>query len=90
MSTLTCVYYGAVSCTNGMLCIQVLRLSQFLLLKTASDDALIRLKRSSLPEEEMKVFLNLYYKYQHHLSIREFLEHECTHSEDHEVFMQVQ
>ena len=67
---------------------QVLRLSQFLLLQTAADDALIRLQKSSFSKVEVEFFLNLYYKHQHHRSIGVFLEYKCL-SEDHEVFMQV-
>ena len=65
----------------------MLRLSQFLLLQTAADDALVRLKKSGLSEEEVKFFQRLYNEHQHHHSLREFLEYECR--VDHEVFMQV-
>ena len=63
------------------------RLSKFLLLQTAADDAVIRLRKSNLSEVEVKNCLSLYYEYQHHGSLSEFLQHECTRG--HEVFMQV-
>jgi hypothetical protein len=52
----------------------VLRLSQYLLLQIASDDALIRLKRTSLADQQ-KDFMHLYFSEQHHDSIIDFIYH---------------
>ena len=67
---------------------QVLKLSQFLLLQTAADDAIIRLRKSTLSHEEIKCLTSWYFKHQYHTSIGEFLQYECSHNR--EVFMQVE
>ena len=53
---------------------QVLRLSQYLLLQIASDDALIRLKRTSLADYQRE-FMHIYFSEQHHDSIISFVCH---------------
>ena len=70
------------------------RLSQYLLLQTAADDALIRLKHSSLSEDEVEYFRNVYCQEQHHQSIFDFLEYSVSNNDIHrihasELFMQV-
>jgi len=66
---------------------QVLKLSQFLLIQTAPDDALIRLKSSNLSQEDVQYFTELYFEHQSHSSIGEFLEYEFNHESD--MFIQV-
>ena len=56
----------------------MLRLSQYLLLQIASDDALIRLKRTSLADQQ-KEFMHIYFSEQHHDSVIDFVRH---HIED--------
>jgi hypothetical protein len=53
--------------------LQVLRFSQYLLLQIAPDDALIRLKRTSLVDQQK--FMHLYFSEQHHDSIINFVSH---------------
>ena len=53
----------------------MLELSQYLLLQTASDDALARLKFSKLQETAVNNFMEVYYGHQHHSSIGDFLNH---------------
>ncbi len=67
---------------------QVLKLSQFLLIQTAADDAIVRLQNSALTDEEITCLTNWYFKYQQHTSIGEFLQHHCIH-QNHDMFMQV-
>lgn len=57
---------------------QVLRISQYLLLQIASDDALIRLKRTPLADQQ-KEFMQVYFSEQHHDSIINFV---CHHIKD--------
>ena len=52
----------------------MLRLSQYLLLQIASDDALIRLKRTSLADQQNE-FMQVYFSEQHHDSIIDFIYH---------------
>ena len=61
--------------------LQVLRLSQYLLLQIASDDALIRLKRTSLADQQ-KEFMQLYFSEQHHDSIVDFVYHHIKDDND--------
>ena len=67
--------------------LQVQSLSQFLLLQTAADDAIVRLQNTSFSQTEVERVLSIYYEYQHHNSLEEFLENECKN--DHERLMQV-
>ncbi len=69
-------------------CIQVLKLSQFYLLQTAADDAIVRLQKSVFTDEEKVCLTNWYYRYQQHTSIGEFLQYNCC-KQSQEVFMQV-
>ncbi len=57
--------------------IQVLWLSQFLLLHTASPDALIRLKRTPLEDQADKLS-QVYDCEQCHSSLKEFLSYQLT------------
>ena len=52
---------------------QVLKRSQYLLLQTASPDALVRLKHSPLADQR-KELLRVYFQ-QHHGSLEDFLAH---------------
>ena len=52
----------------------MLRLSQFLLLQTASDDSLIRLKRTDVADQQ-EMLMNLYYSVQQHSSVIDFVQH---------------
>lgn len=58
------------SCTYTQL--QVLKRSQYLLLQTASPDALFRLEHSPLAYQKEEL-LELYFQQQHHGSIEDFL-----------------
>ena len=62
-------------------------MSQFLILQTAVDDAMVRLQQSACTDAEVKELMTLYYTHQHHRSISEFLQHECDCG--HETYMQV-
>ena len=71
----------AVSCTQeqgfsndllAMVYIQVLKLSQYYLLQTASPDAMVRLQNTSLARES-EVLQQIYYGRQHHSSLDNFL-----------------
>ena len=52
----------------------MLRLSQFLLLQIASDDALVRLKKTALAYKQEE-YMQLYFIEQHHDSIVDFVRH---------------
>ena len=52
-----------------------MRLGQYLLLQTASEDALFRLKHSKLSEEEVKYVMDIYYRGQKHASILDLLDY---------------
>ena len=52
----------------------MLKRSLYLLLQTASDDALIRLKRTDLADKQQEL-MYMYFKEQHHGSIVDFLGH---------------
>lgn len=52
---------------------QVLRLSQYQLLQTASPDAIVRLQRTELASES-ETIQQIYFKKQHHNSVDDFLE----------------
>ena len=72
--------------------LQVMRLSQYLLLQMASEDALFRLKHSKLLDEEVKYLMNLYYQGQEHKSIADFIKYSFKQKQDgchNELFMQV-
>ncbi len=56
---------------------QVLRLSRFLLLHTASPDALIRLKRTPL-EDQADELSQIYDRQQCHSSLKDFLSFQLT------------
>ena len=60
---------------------QVLRLSQFLLLRTASDDSLVRLTMTDLAHQQ-KELMRLYFKEQHHKSIADFVYHHMQNSDE--------
>ena len=53
---------------------QVLKRSQYLLLQTASPDALVRLEQSPLTDQKEEL-LELYFQQQHHNSLEDFLAH---------------
>ena len=54
--------------------LQVLKRSQYLLLQTASPDALFRLENSPLADQREEL-LELYFQQQHHGSLEDFLAH---------------
>lgn len=51
----------------------MLRLSQYLLLQTASDDSLVRLKKTALAEQQQEL-MRLYFS-EHHDSVVDFVRH---------------
>ena len=55
----------------------MLKLSQILLLQIASDDALIRLKKTTLAEQQEE-FLELYFSQQCHNSVIDLVRHYIT------------
>ena len=69
-----------------------MKLGQYLLLQTASEDALFRLKHSKLSEEEVKYVMDIYYHGQEHASIFDFLEYTINqrdYDSNAQIFMQV-
>ena len=60
---------------------QVLRLSQYLLLQTASDDSLVRLKMTDLAHQQEKL-MRLYYSEQHHTSITDFVYYHIQNNDE--------
>ena len=66
-----------------------MRLGQYLLLQTASEDALFRLKHSKLSEEEIKYVMDVYYLGQKHASIFDFLDYSINQKDNTQIFMQV-
>ena len=64
--------------------IKVLRLSQYLLLQTASDDSLVRLERTALADQQKKL-MQLYSEHKQHGSVVGCLNHyipQCGGSQD--------
>ena len=68
-----------------------MRLSQFLLIQTASEDALFRLKYSKLLDEEIQYLMDLYFHGQEHKSVPDFLLHSLREpaNSNQELYMQV-
>ena len=60
---------------------QVLRLSKYLLLQTASDDSLVRLKMTDLAQQQEEL-VRLYFSEQHHKSVAEFVYHHIQNSDE--------
>ena len=60
---------------------QVLRLSQYLLLQTASDDSLVRLKMTDLAHQQEEL-MRLYFSEQHHKSIADFVYYHIQNSDE--------
>ena len=64
--------------------IQVLRLSQYLLLQMASDDSIVRLKNTALANHQEEL-MELYLSEEHHNSINNFIRyHMHNNSSSHE------
>ena len=62
-------------------------LSQYLLLQTATDDAIVRLEKTSLAEQQKK-FIHIYFSEQHHNSVVAFVKHHLkNHSDSHEALL---
>ena len=59
----------------------MLRLSQFLLLQTASDDSLVRLAMTDLAHKQEEL-MRLYFKEQHHKSIADFVSYYIQNSDE--------
>jgi len=68
---------------------KVLTQSKYLLLRTASPDALVRLGHTQLSEEEQQQLHKIYFDEQHHSSIEDFLVHHLQQCEGGGVLMQV-
>lgn len=69
-----------------------MRLSQYLLLQTASEDALFRLKHSKFVDNEVNYFMRLYYQGQEHKSVIDFLNYSLSQEQSKSqegLFMQV-
>jgi hypothetical protein len=64
--------------------------SQYLLLQTATDDAIVRLEKTSLLDQQQD-FIHIYFSEQHHGSIVAFMQHHLkNHGESSEpLLMQV-
>lgn len=78
------VSYKVLDMLHTCVCIvlgQVLKLSQLLLLQTASDDSLVRLMMTDLAHQQ-KELMRLYFSEQHHQSIAEFLYHHMQNSDE--------
>lgn len=61
--------------------IQVLKLSQYYLLQTASPDAMVRLQKTSLANKS-KVLQQIYFERQHHSSLENFLAYHLKFDGD--------
>ena len=59
----------------------MLRLSQFLLLQTASDDSLVRLAMTDLAHKQEEL-MRLYFKEQPHRSIADFVSYHIQNSDE--------
>ena len=59
----------------------MLRLSQFLLLQTASDDSLVRLAMTELAHQQEEL-MRLYFNEQHHKSIADFISYHIQNSDE--------
>ena len=59
----------------------MLRLSQFLLLQTASDDSLVRLAMTDLAHQQEEL-MRLYFKEQHHKSVADFISYHIQNSDE--------
>ena len=57
----------------------MLRLSQYLLLQTASDDSLVRLKKTALAEQQQEL-MRLYFS-EHHDSVVDFVRHHIQQND---------
>lgn len=57
------------------------RLSQYLLLQTASDDSLVRLKKTALADQQQEL-MQLYFSEQHHDSVVDFVHHHIQQNDD--------
>ena len=69
-----------------------MKLGQYLLLQTASEDALFRLQHSKLSEEEIKYVMDVYCHGQEHASIFDFLDYSINqrdYDSNTQIFMQV-
>ena len=69
-----------------------MKLGQYLLLRTASEDALFRLQHSKLSEGDIKYVRNVYYHGQEHASIFDFLDYSINqrdYDSNTQIFMQV-
>ena len=53
-------------------------LSQYLMLQTATDDAIVRVKNTVLSDHQEK-FIQVYFSEQHHNSIIDFVQHHLNH-----------
>ena len=68
---------------------QILKLSKFLLLETASPDSIVRLRNTKLVEET-KAIKKIYFEQQHHHSINDFLTYQVhSNHRDSGLLMQV-
>ena len=68
----------------------MLKLSQYFILLTASDDALIRLKKTALADKQNEL-VQLYFSKQHHNSIVDFMQHQidCDDGSQNGLLVQV-
>ena len=69
-----------------------MKLGQYLLLQTASEDALFRLQHSKLSEKEIQYVMDVYYHGQEHASIFDFLDYSINqrdYDSNTQIFMQV-
>ncbi len=63
-------------------------MSKYLLLQTASPDAVVRLKRTDLTDEKMAI-KHVYFEQQHHNSIEDFLKHHVYDHRETGLLLQV-
>ena len=70
---------------------QVLKMSQYLLLQTASPDALVRLEYTQLADQREELS-RIYFQEQHHNSIEDFLAHhiQANNTQGGGLLMQVE
>uniref|UniRef100_W5N5V3 RING-type E3 ubiquitin transferase n=1 Tax=Lepisosteus oculatus TaxID=7918 RepID=W5N5V3_LEPOC len=68
---------------------EVLEAAKCFLLSCATPDSVLRLKYSELSSQEKKMLQRMYFRQQHHLSLRDFMENHMNKTEDPNRFIEV-
>ncbi|XP_015211977.2 E3 ubiquitin-protein ligase rnf213-beta isoform X1 [Lepisosteus oculatus] len=80
---------GIVKCSEEMEEDEVLEAAKCFLLSCATPDSVLRLKYSELSSQEKKMLQRMYFRQQHHLSLRDFMENHMNKTEDPNRFIEV-